>query len=214
MAQVLKAAVRARIRRAALEEFVAVGAARATMAAIAARAGVGVASLYSYYDRKEALFLDVVSRAFARDFERRLERRVHALAFLAVGETAPEEAARASSDEILAFWLEHRLEVVVLLDRAEGTPHAGYARRFVRLLQRLTLVTLRASHPHVRLSAPELLVLETIFENTRRMLAILLERHATAAGLRAALQAFWAYQLPGLRGFAGWALRDRRRADS
>jgi AcrR family transcriptional regulator len=208
--QVLKEEVRQRIRRAALIEFAKAGAGRATMNQIAARAELGVATLYNYYESKEALLHDVISPELAREFERKLEQRVRALAFPPAPDATTLEAAEASAEAILGFWLQHRLEVVVLLDRAAGTLYAEFGARFVQRLTRLTLESLRARDPKLSLSRPERLVLTMIFENTRRMLATLLEQCASEAAIREAFDAFWAYQLPGLYGFAD-ALSSRKR---
>lgn len=50
----------------------------------------------------------------------------------------PERAAEEAGERLFAFWREHRLAVVMPLARAAGTPHAGFARRFVEQL----------GHPH------------------------------------------------------------------
>lgn len=184
MPQVLKEEIRARILDAALEAFAELGFAGATMSDIAARAGLGAASLYRYYASKEGLFDAVVPDALAARFEALLDRRVAAL-----GRGDPDDLA----DEMLGFWLSHRLAVVILLDRAEGTRHARYGRRFVEHLVKATLAQTG------RVGAPQRFVLEQIFENTRVMLAAILRRHSAERDIRAAIAAFWVYQVSGLR---------------
>ncbi len=206
MPQVLKDDVRERILGAALEVFAAQGYAGATMTAIAERAGLGTASLYRYYASKGELFDAVVTPALAERFEALLERRVRALAQATFGEPASRTDERG--DEMLRFWVQHRLAVVVLLDRAAGTAYAPFGERFVQLLVSSTLTQLRAAHPGLRVDATARLVLTRIFENTRGMLASLLEAFADERALREAIEGFWSYQVPGLRGFAAW-LRGR-----
>lgn len=200
--QVLKESVRKRIRDAALAEFAAVGAGRATMNAIAERADIGVATLYNYFESKQSLLLDVIPPELAENFERILERRVQALSLV-------DGDASASAEEILDFWLKHRREVVVLLDRAEGTVYEAFGHRFVDRLTRLTLASLRARNPKLKLSAEQRLVLTLIFENTRRTLATLLERGRSELRIRESFEAFWAYQIPGLHGLAEALLATR-----
>lgn len=202
MAQVLKEEVRSRIAAAALREFAERGYPGATMAAIAARAGLGAASTYRYHASKLELFEALVTPEVARRFEELLDRRVRGLA-----RSAFAEAARPGEDfgeEMLRFWLAHRLEVVILLDRAEGTAHAGFGRRFVQRLTRATLANMREAGMTRRASAVERFVLERIFDNTRRLLAAVLEAHADEGALREAVAAFWSYQVPGVRGLAAW----------
>jgi AcrR family transcriptional regulator len=198
MPQILKADVRARILEAALEVFASQGYLGATIAMIAERAGVGAASLYRYYPSKSELFDAVIPRELAERFESLLDRRVRALAQVVLQDVRGNDAG----DEMFRFWVENRLAVVVLLDRAAGTAYAHYGERFVEHLVTGTLAQIRAARPGVRVSAPARFVLERIFENTRRTLAAILEEHADERALREAIDAFWSYQVPGLRGFA------------
>jgi AcrR family transcriptional regulator len=200
MPQVLKDEVRARIEAAALEIFAERGYAGAKMTAIAERAGVGTASTYRYYAGKRELFDALVTPALAEEFESLLDRRVRALSRVFRAETT--RGADDLGDELLRFWAAHRLAVVILLDRAEGTDYAAFGARFVERLVASTLGELRSRR---RATEAVRFVLARIFDNTRRMLAAILEAHADERALREAIDAFWSYQIPGLRGFAGWA---------
>jgi AcrR family transcriptional regulator len=205
MPQVLKDEVRERILTAALQEFAASGYEGATMTAIASRAGLGTASTYRYYPGKRELFDAVVTPALAKQFESLLERRVRALA-----QATLDEAPRSTGDlgdELLRFWVQNRLAVVILLDRAGGTDYAHFGERFVEHLVAGTLAQLRELSPGLRVSPSARFVLTRIFENTRRMLAAILEAHESERELREAIEAFWSYQIPGLRGFADWLRR-------
>ncbi len=208
MPQVLKQEVRDRILAAALEVFAVRGYAGATIAMIADQAGLGAASLYRYYRGKAELFAAVVPPELAARFEVLLESRVRGLARLADPSATPTAVGGgAGAQELLDFWVEHRLAVVILLDRAAGTDYAHYGERFVELLTSGMIAQLRAAHPGVRVTAPARFVLERIFEGTRRTLASILAAHDNERQLREAIEAFWSYQLPGLNGFAAWLAR-------
>lgn len=203
MPQILKDEVRERIVGAALEVFAERGYEGATMTAIAARAGVGTASTYRYFAGKRELFETLVTPQLVERFQSLLDQRVHALA------AAPRGADDDLGDEMLGFWVENRLAVVILLDRAAGTAHAGFAERFVERLVASTLAELGASAAR-RAGGVARTVLAQIFDGTRRTLAALLEAHPDERALRAAIEAFWSYQIPGLHGFARWARGDSR----
>lgn len=194
MPQVLKDDVRARILVAAVAEFAARGFDGTTMAAIGARAGLGAASLYRYYPGKEQLFDAVVPPALADAFEALLDRRVRALGAALTGGEGD------TGGEMLRFWCDHRLAVVILLDRAAGTPYARFGERFVDALVSLTIEQIRAAHPGARVSAPTRFVLRRIFENTRGMIASILEQHDSEPAIRDAIESFWSYQIAGLHG--------------
>lgn len=202
MPQVLKREVRERILVAALHVFAAHGYLGASMATIAARAELATASLYRYYASKDELFDAVVAPEVAQRFASLLDRRVRALAQAALGDAAPGDDAHG--EEMLRFWMEHRLVVVILLDRAAGTAYARYGERFVEDLVEGTLAHIAAAHPGAQVSAPARFVLTRIFEHTRRMLAAILEEHESPAAMREAIEAFWSYQIAGLRAFALW----------
>jgi len=193
MPQVLKKGVRDRILVAALEVFAAEGYTATTMAAIAERAGLGTASLYRYYPGKAELFAAAIPSELVDQFEELLTRRVRALAISL-------DVADPSSEEMLRFWIEHRLAVVILLDRAAETAHAHFGEQFVDTLVRLTIDQLCASHPEASMDKPTRFVLRRIFEHTRSMLASILEGHDDEHEIRRAIQTFWAYQIAGLRG--------------
>jgi AcrR family transcriptional regulator len=195
MPQVLKPELRERILGAALEVFAAHGYAGATMGAIAQRAGLGTASLYRYYPGKAELFAAAMPEELVERFESLLTRRVRALA-------TSFDVTNASGEEILRFWIEHRLSVVILLDRAEGTSYAHFGEQFVTTLVRMTLEQIQATNPGVELDQPAHFVVRRIFENTRYMLASILEKHQNEHEIRQAIEMFWAYQIAGLRGLS------------
>lgn len=199
MPQILKQEVRERILRAALAAFARKGFAATTMSEIARSADMAVANLYRYYPGKEELFQAAVPPSVVARFEQLLERSVHAHARL-IGVPGPSDDTAAA--ELLQFWLEHRLAVVVLLDRAQGSAHEAFAERFVERLLEVSLTELRSAQPGAVVTREAQLVLRQIFENTRRMLAVLLEQCPDEAGLRRAVAAFRSYQLGGIGGFA------------
>jgi AcrR family transcriptional regulator len=205
MPQVLKDDVRARILDGALDVFARDGFEAATMASIAKAAGVGAASIYRYYESKDELFAAVITPEITAQFEALLDRRVRALA----RSTLRGESADDAGGEMLQFWLAHRLAVVILLDRAAGTPHAHYGGHFVDLLVKHTLAELRATHGGLAISPRARFVLGAIFDNTRRVLASILAAYEKPADLREAIEAFWSYQIAGLRGLSGHIAASR-----
>ena len=186
MAQVLKSEVRERIQASALQHFADRGYGGATLAQIAADAGTAPANLYRYFPSKEALFAAVVPAQFAARHDALLDTRITALAR---GEHGP--AAR----ELLDFWLDHRLAVVILLERAEGTPFAdypaGFVRRMVEDVERMQ---------HLEPTPAQHAILTLVFDNTRRIIARILHTARDRDEAAEQIAAFWSYQLPGLDG--------------
>jgi AcrR family transcriptional regulator len=206
MPQILKPEVRERILGAALASFAQRGYAGTTMQDIARGAGMAVANLYRYYPSKEELFEAAVPHAMVARFEELLERSVHAHAHLA-GLPRPRDEVAAGA--LLEFWIEQRLVVIVLLDRAGGSVHEGFAQRFVDQLVSLSLAEIRMAYPGVVVHREARLVLRQIFENTRRMIAALLESCSEPAPIRRAVSAFRAYQVAGLAAFGKGLATER-----
>jgi len=202
MPQVLKPELRQRILISGLEVFAERGYPGATMSAIAERAGLGAASLYRYFPSKTELFGAVVTPEIAREFRSLLDRRVRALAQISLAGANPSSGDYGP--ELLQFWFENRLAVAVLLDHAEGTAYETYGEQFVAQLVKGTLEQLREVAPALVVTAAARFVLTCIFDNTRRTLAAILVKNPSEAALRETVQAFWSYQIPGLRGLADW----------
>lgn len=205
MAQILKRELYNRLLTAAVQVFAAQGYQRATMAAIAESAGISTGNIYRYCDNKEALFSAIVTDEFVDRFRRLLRCRVAAL-LDAPDLTALDAHAHHRADELLRFWIEQRLQVVILLDRAEGSRHSEFGAEFVNLLLAATSAKLRQKRKHRSLSVPDELVLTCIFQNTRRSIVSILERFEEESQIRAAFSAFWSYQLAGLAGFHKWVV--------
>ncbi len=206
MPQVLKAEVRERIVLSALVELAKGGGyAATTMNDIARGAGMAVANLYRYFASKEELFEAAVPASLVARFDELLEKSARAHAHLA-GLPRPndEDAAR----ELLDFWIENRLVVVILLGRSRGSVHEAFGQRFVARLVALTMSEIRRAYPKVVITQEARLVLEQIFDNTRRMVGALLEGCQDEQGIRRAVAAFRSYQVAGLAGLTRWLVAE------
>lgn len=204
MPQVRKPEVDARIRAAALEEFAARGFTGATMAAVAARSGTAPANLYRYHSGKQALFDAVITPEFVGAFTDVLDRRVEALAPLAYGAAQPAWEREGPQEDLLNFWVAHRLQVIIVLDRADGTAYASFGEEFVgRPVERTTQMLSRA-HPSAPMDDTTRVLLTNIFDAARRSIVNIVATFDDAASIRRALEGFWSFQLTGLRAFAAW----------
>lgn len=191
MAQVLKQEVRDRIVRAGLEEFARHGLRDTTMAAIAARAGTAVGNVYRYFPDKAGVLAAAVPVELVREHDRLLDERLGAL-----GSRGGDQDARA--EDLLRFWIDHRLEMVVLLGRAEGTTFAEAPDRFVDAL------VAAAAGPLGRLDSTEERLVRLVFDNTRAAIVGILAGTDDPAEIRRMVEGFWSYQLPGVAGLGEW----------
>jgi AcrR family transcriptional regulator len=160
------------------------------MADVASRAGVATANLYRYYANKSDLFDDVIGDAFVAEFESVVGRRVRSFTRL----LRDDDVATDVADEMMDFWLAHRLEAAVVLARADGTQHATVRGR----LAELSVDVLVAALPPGAVGEGERVLLRSIFDNTARTIAAILSHTDDEATIRRAITGFWHYQLAGL----------------
>jgi hypothetical protein len=97
--------------------------------------------------------------------------------------------------------------MVVLLDRAEGTPFAAYPTAFVRRLVKHVEQAVDSTPSPVHSS-----ILELVFDNTRRAIAQILATGQDREHTTALIAGFWSYQIPGLNGLMAFINADLARA--
>lgn len=200
----LKDEVEQRIRQAALQVFAQRGFAAASMADIARGAAISQGNVYRYFRGKELLFEAVVPRELAERLLSLLRRRVRALSGeRAVDVLPPDAPFHLASEDLLLFALRHRLEVVVLLGRSEGSVYEGYDLQVRRMLEKLALTHFRELEPKLVEPKPvareQLLVLKLAYQNLLRATVEILLDHEQEAAIREAVACYGRYHLAGLR---------------
>jgi AcrR family transcriptional regulator len=201
MAQYLKDDVRARIDKAALEVFGKVGVEPATMATIARRAGISTGNIYHYYPTKDALFEAVLPDSFVQRLEKLIRLRVAALDGIADARTlGPQAPFAVFARDLLAFSIEHRLKIVVLLGRAAGTRHAGFAAGLVETMLTMAVSHFRTLTPDLEVTRAQRVALDRIYRNWVVSIVEILETQKSESAIRDALEAFSRYHMAGLNG--------------
>jgi AcrR family transcriptional regulator len=201
--QVQKEEVRERIEAAALAVFAERGFAAATIALIAERAGTAASNLYRYHPNKEALLAAAVPARFPGELRALLVKRVEALARADLDprrrpDATADEAFVAASERLLAFAIEHRLRVVIVLGRAAGTPWEGLGDEVVSGLVKTALAQLKARHPGTHVGSSRRFALELVYRNLVQNIVDILVRFDDGARIREAVTALSAYHLAGL----------------
>lgn len=205
MPQHLKDDVREGIRHAALEVFAAEGYRAAKMSDIAERAGVATGNVYRYFENKEALFADVVPDSLVRELLALVRARVGSLSGVTdVGTLRADAPFFRVTEELLRFSAEHRLEVVVLLGRSQGSRHEGTAARLVDELVGLASAHVRSVRKAAAApSAATRHVLERVYRNLIDSFVDVLSSFDDEATIREAVVAYSRYHLAGLKGLLG-----------
>ncbi len=199
MPQYAKDEIRAAICRAALAIIAEQGYRSATMADIARVAGVSTGNVYRYFPSKRRLYQTVIPPALAHAFIRLLKERIGALG--GREPTQPFDAVdpyTEASRRLLEFATKHRLELVILLGKAEGTPHARFARALVGYLVKLAIREQRTMTPRFRPSRTTRFVLAQVYGNFVHTMAETLRAFPRSAAIQQAAGQFATYHLVGL----------------
>ncbi len=199
MAQILKDRVQEDIVAAAVRVFARHGYAAATMAEIAAAAGISTGNVYRYYESKSVLFHDVVSDGFVRTLTRLLRRRVRSLDGVAdVRALDAGHRYHRASEDLVRFCIDERLRVVILLGRSAGSRHVGFAERVVRELTALAVAHFRALDPGLEVSQAMRFALREIYRNFVRTMVTVLASFEDEAAIREIVGDYARYHLAGL----------------
>lgn len=199
MAQYLKEEVRDRIRASALAAFASEGYLDATVAGIAAAAGVSAGNVYRYFKSKDDLLAAAVPTRVVHRFRRLLSERLRGAEGTAdVRDLEPEHRYWLASGELFGFVLRHRLEVIAFLGRGAGTPHEGVRDQVVAEL--VEAATRHSAAFAGRVDGRETLAfdLEQVYRNFVGSLVRILERFEDEAEIREAVEAYERYHLAGL----------------
>lgn len=136
MAQRLKEEVRERIVAAARTVLLREGYRGMRLQDVAQEAGVATGNLYRYFEDKDALFAAVVPEAVGARLLRLIRTRVRELS--AAGDWTTMTAANApAAAALLAFLIEERERVLIVLAGADGSPLARVRPLAVREMTRL-----------------------------------------------------------------------------
>lgn len=197
MVQVLKETIRSQIIDAAEALFAKDGYKKATMGAIAEQAGIATGSIYTYFPTKKALFESIITPAFAREFSTLTTNRIAAFA-APDGMTTSQSMFSGEAGALLRFWIDHRLKVVIILSRAEGTPYEHFAREYVQGMYDQTLRQIPGQFPQFQLTDIMMFTIKQILTESVRSIVAILERYSSKDEVSKALIAGWVYQMGGI----------------
>jgi AcrR family transcriptional regulator len=204
MAQYLKDDVQQRIAQAALTVFAEKGYHAAAMAEIAKVAGVSTGNIYRYYANKDALFYALVTDAFAERFLGLFRQRVMALDGVVDLRSLPADAGfHRLADELLQFCIEHRLQVVILLDMAAGSRFETVGADLQGMLVDLAIRHFRGLNPALEVDEPLDFTLRAIYRQFVTTMVGILRAFERPQTIREAVAAYSRYHLTGLNALFG-----------
>lgn len=193
---------RAAIVAATLEELAKVGFAKATIPAIASRAGTSVGNVYKYFPSKDALYEAAASAEQIERFRQLFRARVAALGDeLDVGELAQDHPYHQASEALLRYSFEQRNLALFLLDRAEGSKHEGFTEALALELTGLASSYAEKAYEGLDITQPRQRALTRIYRAFLGQIAAVLIEEREESEARRAIERLSTYHLHGLRAF-------------
>jgi len=108
-------------------DFLEHGFKNASLRRICKNAGVTTGALYFFFKGKEDIFEAVISEPLAM-FEKMFERLVNT-------EFTDAKAFDKTEEEMMRFLLRYRSEVMMILDKSEGTKYEGFKAAYLQTLE-------------------------------------------------------------------------------
>ncbi|WP_158948991.1 TetR/AcrR family transcriptional regulator [Pseudodesulfovibrio cashew] len=212
MVQILKDTVRTQILSAARERFAKVGFKKATMGDIASEAGVATGTIYKYFKNKNRLFGAIITDSLVDAYLRLTQNRIASFA-RKDGPLSPDNKTQVASGELLQFYVDNRLEIIIILSRAQGTKYESFAREYVQSMESQSIRQAQKQFPEMTLSPTFHFMVKNILEESVRFLVSALETFTEAESIMKALSAMTAYQLAGINALIDWAHKDGKEND-
>lgn len=127
MAQVLKEEIRNRIFQAALAIFYEKDFLGTKMKEIAEKAEIPVGLVYTYYKNKEELF-DAIVKPIYHCLNQAIQQEERE-------EGSALERFQAAGEEYVYLLLDQHKELIILMDKSQGTKHKNAKEMFIHLLE-------------------------------------------------------------------------------
>jgi AcrR family transcriptional regulator len=200
--QVLKDEVRDQIFDAALKKFAEKGFKRTTMADIAKEAGLSVGNLYRYYKNKDHIFRSVITPGDIEELISLFTRKIQSTHGIPLEEAGQNPVHLLANDEMIDFYCENRLRLIVALENVEETSYSGVKEKMLDNLVSLFYQYLRSIGKEDAISDPGLRILiRTIYINLTNGILGVLRSTDNKEILRQGLHHLLTYHLYGLSGF-------------
>jgi AcrR family transcriptional regulator len=200
--QYLKRETQERLISAALLVFSQEGFPGATMAEIGKRAGISTGNIYRYFGNKESLFEKAIPHEFAKRFLDLACKKAESLAGVKnIHNVKAGMPYFFLSEQLLAFCVEHRLRIVILLNKSRGTPYEDFADQVVKRLSSIAIGHFRALQPDLRVTEIMRFNLQQIYRNSIRAIVNILRHFDDEVTIRQAIEGYTRFHLSGLKEF-------------
>jgi len=137
--QIPKDEIKENIRRAALAEFSEYGYRRSSMRRIAQKAGITAGNIYSYFENKEGLFLNLLEETITKLKKLIAIDLLHSPEW---GEGFEMGGILLITDEITKLFLENKTQFLILMKGSEGSKYENSKNYLIDLVKKRIYIEL------------------------------------------------------------------------
>ncbi len=207
MPQILKDDIKQKISEAAFQHFAAFGFKNTSMANIAKDANVSVGNIYRYYVNKDDIFYSLITPQFVNKFKQTMRIRINksGIKFFSVLERkAPAEII---DNDVIDFYYNHRLHIVILLDNSKDTVYENIRRELKDMaFNYIQQYFAENISPEYQLDQEKRFLLDIIYENLVYGILKILKAYTEREDIERAYKSLIGYHLYGLLGI--WKTPD------
>jgi hypothetical protein len=200
MAQTLKDEIRENIDAAALAVFGRKGFVGATMAEIAAEAGISVGNIYRYYTGKEDLFYSLVTPDFIEELKSLFRSKMKTADGMELAEMRDYDPMDVRDTVLKDFLSKNRLRTIIVMDKNEGTRYEGFKEEMVGFIMKNTLQYIETMKDKrtIALSGVKIDLLKVVYSNLYNAVVEILKLYSDGADIDAAYETILDYHFFGI----------------
>lgn len=213
MPQILKDDIKQKISEAAFKHFAAFGFKNTSMANIAKDANVSVGNIYRYYVNKDDIFYSLITPQFVNKFKQTMRIRINKSGTKFFNVLERKAPAETIDQDVIDFYYEYRLHIVILLDNSRDTVYENIRRELKDMafsyIQKYFADNIS---PEYTLDEEKRFLLDIIYENLVYGILKILKAYTDRDDIERAYKSLIGYHLYGLLGI--WKTPDYIRNNS
>jgi AcrR family transcriptional regulator len=207
MPQILKDDIKQRISEAAFKHFATFGFKNTSMAHIAKDANVSVGNIYRYYVNKDDIFYSLITPQFVNKFKQTMQIRVNKSGTKFFNVLKRKAPAEIIDQDVIDFYFEYRLHIVILLDNSKDTVYENIRRELKDMaFEYIQKYFQENIAPQYNLDQEKRFLLDIIYENLVYGILKILKEYTDKEDIERAYKSLIGYHLYGLLGI--WETPD------
>jgi AcrR family transcriptional regulator len=170
------------------------------MGGIAKAAGISVGNIYKYYSNKEELFYGLIEPEFVDSFRNLFSTKVSLGLGIEMSQVIDGPKTIEMDDDIQQFLYQHRLKLIILLGKSEGTRYENIKTDFINFMKKMVekYISSMKKKKKIHISPVKTEMIAVIYENLFNAFIKMLQMFTTPEEIGDAYKALLEYHYMGL----------------